>query len=401
MIRRIQLENFKAFEKADLDFTDGNLGKANSITLIYGPNGGGKSSLVDSLAFLKLSTMTLCPYEGADLGDMAAASRRRGSDGRVKLRFWISNGEEDGEYLTEFGPDGRIVHERLDYTINKNSGCIYDLSTEEGPAFSRQLFKSVSARDAIEYEVRKNWGKHTFLSIVRREMQEYGEARLSDLLGTGILGFIGYVDGIIVCRPGNENLGPSQVERFPESGFVEDMESLNAFARVADRFVPSLFKEYASASYETDSYGRYRLMLRKRDSDEDVPLEEESQGLREAVRLLPGLLKAAGGGVAVVDDVEHCLHEIVLKTVFERCLDNASGQLIATTHNTSLLEDANPHGVFMMDKGKATPITSIERTQKNHNNRARYFKGVFGAIPDPEPVDLAELAGLPANKNII
>ena len=230
-------------------------------------------------------------------------------------------------------------------------------------------------------------------------MREYGKARLSELLGTGVMDFVEYVDGIIVCRPGHDNLGPRPVDRRPESGCSNDEDSLERFIHAAELFINSVFGDRLSARYERDGNGGYRMVLKK--GGLDIPLEEESQGIRQAVRLLPGLLSAARGGVAVIDDVEHCIHEAVLKTLFEECLGNISGQVIATTHCTTLLEDANPHGVFMVADGKITPITSIERTQKNHNNRTRYFKGVFGALPDPVPVDLAELAGAPANKNII
>ena len=173
--------------------------------------------------------------------------------------------------------------------------------------FSRQLFKSVAAKDAFEYEVRKNWGRHTFLSILWRELKECGKEELSELLGTGVLDFVGYVDGIVVCRPGYENLGPRQVDRCPESGADGDADSLEGFASAADAFLPSMFSGVTSARYESFGDGSYAMVVGKEGTDAEIPLEEESQGVRETVRILPGLLKAAGGGVALIDDVEHCI----------------------------------------------------------------------------------------------
>ena len=401
MFRRILLENFKTFGKTELDFTDGNLGRANHIALLYGPNGSGKSSIIDAVAFLKLSALTLDAE--TDVRELASSARRYGSEGPMSLHYWFTNDHEDGEYLMEFDPEGNLIRERLDYTINKNSGCIYDLRAEgeDRMVFSRQLFKSVAAKDAFEYEVRKNWGRHTFLSILWREQKECGRRELSELLGTGVLDFIRYVDEIVICRPGYENLGPRQVDRCPESGIGGDEDSLEGFAAAADAFLPSMFKGVTSARYQSSDDGSYMMVIGKEGTDAEIPLEEESQGIREAVRILPGLLKTAGGGVALIDDVEHCIHELVLKTIFEKCLPEAPGQIIAATHSTVLLEEASPRNVFMVDDGRIVPITSIERTQKNHNNRTRYFKGVFGALPDPAPVDLIGLARSDSNKNII
>ena len=135
-----------------------------------------------------------------------------------------------------------------------------------------------------------------------------------------------------------------------------------------------------------------------------MSLEDECQGVRETVRILPALLARALGGVAFVDNIEFGLHEMVLNSLFGECLSNSTGQLVATSHDTVVLENANPHSIFMAKEGRIIPITEIERTQRNHNNRNRYFKGVFGAIPDPKPKNLAELAaehGLALNKNII
>ncbi len=400
MFRKISLSNFKSFKRMDFNLTEGNVGKANNLALIYGANGSGKSSLVDAVVFLKLSTDTLI-RDGTepDLIDMACSVKNIGSKGNMKLEYLFTNGSEDGEYLMEFNDEGMLVREKLDYTINKNAGNIFELIYENGNIsdfYSRQLFKNSAAKDIVEYEVRKQWGHNTFLSIVKSEMAEADPAYLDSMLGTGLKNVIRYIDSIIVCRPGYESMGPRAIDRSPEAGIItsEEAEDLKPFEEVASAFVRSIYDGVADLRYEIseeDGEVVYEMTVGKEDGSR-IPLEDECQGIRETVRVLPGLLAGAGKGVAFLDNIEFGLHEVVLNSIFNSSLSNAGGQIVATTHDTVILENANPHSIFMAKEGKIIPITEIERTQRNHNNRNRYFKGVFGAIPEPEPEDLSELA---------
>ncbi len=400
MFRKISLSNFKSFKRMDFNLTEGNVGKANNLALVYGTNGSGKSSLIDSVVFLKLSTDTLRRTGSEpDLNSMACAVKSIGSKGNMRLEYLFTNGNEDGEYLMEFDDEGRIVREKLDYTINKNAGNIFELIFENGTIsdfYSRQLFKNSAAKDIVEYEVRKHWGQHTFLSIIKSEMEEANPAYLDSMLGTGLRNVISYIDSIIVCRPGFENMGPRTIDRSPETGIMssEEAEDLKPFEEVANTFVRSLFEGVSDLRYdisEEDGEVVYDMTVGK-ENGARISLEDECQGVREAIRVLPALLAGAGKGVAFLDNIEFGMHEMILNAIFNVCLPNAHGQVVATTHDTIVLENANPHSIFMAKDGKIIPITEIERTQRNHNNRNRYFKGVFGAIPEPNPVDLSDLA---------
>ena len=75
-----------------------------------------------------------------------------------------------------------------------------------------------------------------------------------------------------------------------------------------------------------------------------------------------------------------------MKDIMAEIKETFKGQFIATTHNTSLLEITEPRSAFMIQVDglaykRILPISRIERTQKNHNNRDRYMKGMFAAVP--------------------
>ena len=62
------------------------------------------------------------------------------------------------------------------------------------------------------------------------------------------------------------------------------------------------------------------------------------------------------------------------------------GQLVFTTHNTSLLESIDPRSVFVIRVDiegfkDISSFPSIARTQRNNNNRQRYLYGQFDGVP--------------------
>ena len=76
----------------------------------------------------------------------------------------------------------------------------------------------------------------------------------------------------------------------------------------------------------------------------------------------------------------------------------SDGQLIITTHNTSLLRILEPKGAFIINvdlngEREIRSICKILRTQKNHNNQDRYLKGVLDGVPYMGSLDLDEIAG--------
>ena len=88
------------------------------------------------------------------------------------------------------------------------------------------------------------------------------------------------------------------------------------------------------------------------------------------------------------------------KLVFDlitEILGEIKGQLIITTHNTSLLKILEPRCAFIINvdlngEREIRSISKIIRTQKNHNNQDRYLKGVMDGVPYMGSLDLDEIA---------
>ena len=67
-----------------------------------------------------------------------------------------------------------------------------------------------------------------------------------------------------------------------------------------------------------------------------------------------------------------------------------------TAHNTSLMEDFDPRGVFIiridyLGEHSMSSIRDMARTQRTNNNRDRYVRGMFDGIPYLGSLDMDEI----------
>ena len=104
-----------------------------------------------------------------------------------------------------------------------------------------------------------------------------------------------------------------------------------------------------------------------------------------------------GGALLVVDELDASLHTQVCEAILEVFCDPAqntsSAQLLATTHDTNLMNRAlgQPLGLLRRDQlwfvekndvgaTEAYPLTDF-RTRKGDNFERGYLEGRFGAVP--------------------
>ncbi|MCK5682300.1 ATP-binding protein [bacterium] len=131
-----------------------------------------------------------------------------------------------------------------------------------------------------------------------------------------------------------------------------------------------------------------------KDTDEVawLPLEEESDGTRKlfayAAPLLDGLAK---GRVFLIDELDNSLHphmlRFLLKLFHSPETNQNNGQLIFTTHNTSVLDKKimRRDQVWFMEKDKQNASTlyplSDFRPRKHEALEKGYLQGRYGALP--------------------
>ena len=65
-LKKVSIRNFKRIDRFDIDFTD-SLGRIRDITVIAGPNGCGKTTILDAIAY-PLCRMMQVPFPKSEMG---------------------------------------------------------------------------------------------------------------------------------------------------------------------------------------------------------------------------------------------------------------------------------------------------------------------------------------------
>ncbi len=144
----------------------------------------------------------------------------------------------------------------------------------------------------------------------------------------------------------------------------------------------------------TNPDGR-RLRLLHDVSGSLLPLElaEESEGTLAWLRLMPKLLQVlANGGLIVVDELDSSLHPAISSKLVELFQDPSTnphgGQIIFTTHDTSLLDYLNRDEVWITEKRPdgSTELIALSdfrgtNVRRSTNLERGYLQGRFGGVP--------------------
>ena len=65
-LKKVSIRNFKRIDRFDIDFTD-SLGRIRDITVIAGPNGCGKTTILDAIAYPLCRVMKV-PFPKSEMG---------------------------------------------------------------------------------------------------------------------------------------------------------------------------------------------------------------------------------------------------------------------------------------------------------------------------------------------
>lgn len=96
--------------------------------------------------------------------------------------------------------------------------------------------------------------------------------------------------------------------------------------------------------------------------ERELPFSLESTGTQSLLELLPFMLVVLKGSVAIIDEFDTALHDILVESLVISLNENPNGQLILTTHNTLLMESDIPK----------ESIYTIYETENGSKNRMHY-----------------------------
>ncbi len=396
MFKRIELENFRSFGHVTLDLT-GPRDSPLRLAAVYGENGCGKTDLIDSVVFLRDTVGTIAVSE--DVRSLALRRRMLSCDDPMTVSYRMLIDGSDADYSMTFGTDGRVIREELRYRIRDRVGRYYLIeSSEDGVSVNlgNSLFQDREYRAEMEGAIGRLWGDHTFLSIMNGEYLSKDRVWMDARIRPGMGDVLGYIRGIAINSPSllDGTTPADRIGRSLECGVIpaDEMSVLDAYGDAISRFLGRLYSDIRGVRYITEESSdgslQYELVIMKRVAGEvrDIPVGLESRGTRNLISLLPALIACAGGGTAFIDGLDYGLHDKFVSDIMEQIVPDMGGQLVFTTHNTSLLESIDPRSAFVIRVDiegfkDISSFPSIARTQRNNNNRQRYLYGQFDGVP--------------------
>ena len=431
MLLRFSIENFSSFKDA-VEFNSFPSSKSHShdnhkvacnhatalrMGAIYGANGAGKSNLLCSIMFLK-ELIGIGTLEGIRLTE-------------YKFKFDDGCKSNPSEMAIEFFCDGSIFY----YHLAFDSTRIY---REELLLSKKTTDTEIFTRTEDDVKINASFGTNVlsvqFLDALKRLVRP-------DML---MLTFLGkyYPDEVKLATSAYKWFSDSIeiVQPNTLTGVVHHMlDSMPEFADMVNKTMPELKtgisridvrKEVVTENDAKDNPvllsiirkaqqnpGVPQIYMTSSDSDvvnivcedgivfrkslvpvhmmlngdaAEMPISCESDGTRRLIEYMPLFYSITHfGKVYLVDEIERSMHPIMIKDLIRKLSESttAKGQLIFTTHESSLLDQDlfRPDEVWFVQKDveQATQLYPLSdfNIHKTANIENGYLNGRYGGIP--------------------
>lgn len=449
MFTCVKLKNFKSFNDITLDLTDKN-NRPKSLVLIYGENGIGKSNLASAFYMLSetLRTMefrdlmqeifnnkpknisdselrSLFTSRFKDIETLINENKTVDSTENLYMEFHLDIKGKNAKYILEMN-NSEIVHESLDCILAKNKGHAIDISPKRA-FLSEKIFKDKSIIDDFKLLINKFWGKHSFLAILMHEYSDKSAHYYKDKISKNLLDILFYLRRMSCnLKIGNhaeygliglpnyylKNFDHGEIKTKEVGKLLRAETMLNKFFTSTYRDIEGIYYDKESAENDTI---KYTLYVRKNicGTIRNINFDLESTGTQALLRLLPFLLASIEGSTVIIDEFDSGIHDLLSRSLIKSIFKDISGQLIMTTHNTSLMDnttsvDNNPslpdipaeciYTINEDDSNGQKRISCIlehnNKLNSNSNIRKQYVQGKYHGIPDNISLDFKELTNL-------
>ena len=439
MFTKITLENFRSFDHIVFDLTEkGNVPK--HLAVLYGENGAGKSNLMSAFVLLPELTRTMDVRDAYErlltrdaifqdekmekvmreqmrhsLRDMSAIIkdyRMIDCEDPIVAEYEFNINGNNGCYRVEFGQD-EIVHERLEYVLNRRRGLYFDCSSD-GILINDTVIQGTNGKDFlvdVKETAKRYWGKHSLLAILLYEMKDksnaFGRDNVTENFNTVLREFRGLSCAVSMGNKSWEGLSSKlQVLKRPLQGHLSlrretelDYAS-DFFTQLFTSVDLSVRKIFYKKEFNDDEI-YYKLIEEKyiAGNYRRIDFERESAGNCQLLNISCYLLTACMGGVVILDEAEANIHDLLFQKLLEEIRPILKGQVIMTTHNTMLMEASFAReATYILSVDPDNPsdkkIRCIsdyrKRTYAANNIRNKYLNCEYGGVPELRQTEFQE-----------
>lgn len=433
MFKYIKLKNFKSLVDFTIDLTT-KKGSPKKFAIIYGENGIGKSNFISAFAALSETFNTKNAVDRInkfiesgmnteskdfkilinnlkDITRIIKAHKTIGSRDNMVLEFGFRIKNKDGRYRLETDNE-KIISETFEYQISKNKTLSYNINHKDKIfQLNDNLFQDTEYRVKIESMLNEYWGKHSLISLIVFEQADkrygYIKSKLNEAFYNIITSFILISTRISGYRGADLMYFGTQhsiyAKPFEGSLPVDKEADIKNMSKLLTLFFTTLSSDIQKVYYRTENkknFIQYQLYFQKTIYGKtiDIKFEKESTGTKCLIELLPYFMLSMEETTTAIDEIDSNIHDVLIKNVLESLVENTKGQIIITTHNTSLLESEilrKGAYIFVADKNackELVPITDFEtRFHPNINVRKRYIEGYYYGIPYCGTPDFSEM----------
>jgi AAA15 family ATPase/GTPase len=393
MLCQFTFKNYKSFqEEATLDMqatviseheetilhdTDGE--RFLPLAVIYGPNGGGKSTVLDAFAFLV--KFVLRPIH------LLMKNREvslKGESQTVPFKF----NESSREALTEFELFFRT----------KNAEYRYNLHLKKDVVLYESLYKqNKNGRKEVQIFVREQDKKSITVGQALKSLNKTDVAETIPFLSyVKILTETPVIDDVIKWFTDCEVIDYSNPLSDLTIAVFKDNEGKDLLVGMLQEMDIDVF----DFRYVKDDEGSLEVLTKHRvgSMNYELNLDEESSGTNKLMGFLPLVIRALkNGGVMVIDEMDAKLHPKLIQYIIELFSNPKSNprqaQLIFTSHDLSTMkkEVFRRDEIWFVAKGREqnSKLYSLAEIKDEDGKSIRkdatfgkqYLEGRYGADP--------------------
>lgn len=359
----------------------------NNTIAIVGHNASGKTNVLKALSFClwftKNSYEILSDGKGPVIGVMP---HKLSKSDISSFEVIFENNNREFQYKLDVSRKG-VRYEFLGEKKQRGYSVVYELKrTEKEDIFVHFNLPMLNKGDKDRFAMRKNISLFSFLQNTGH-LPKFGLTELTKVNSN--LGLLGRnVQGSTEIFFELRNTIDKNSARFSKIlKFLKKMDF--SIENIIER---DEYKSFTNIINPTDVKQVKNIFFKHSAGESTFELDffNESNGTQRTLMLLDKIFQALeDGGILVSDEIETCIHPIVIREIIKLFADDLNNkrhaQIIFSTHIPLLLEDRDKTQIYLVEKNKELSseiyrLDEVDGVRNDDNFCNKYLSGAYGAV---------------------